>query len=52
MAAIGVESMEDEFDEWWEKNQRRFQHLQFNDKDIAYAAYLKGFGMGEKEKEA
>ena len=42
--------MKDEFDEWWEKNQEMFQHLQLNDKERAYAAYLNGFGMGKKNK--
>lgn len=34
--------MEELFDKWYEENQRRFHCGQFDEKQIAYSAYLEG----------
>jgi hypothetical protein len=34
--------MEKEFTEWFEANEKRFAHGQFDEKQIAYSAWLEG----------
>lgn len=34
--------MEKEFTEWFEANEKRFTHGQFDEKQIAYSAWLEG----------
>lgn len=34
--------MENEFTEWFEANEKRFSHGQFDEKQIAYSAWLEG----------
>jgi hypothetical protein len=34
--------MEKEFTDWFEANEKRFAHGQFDDKQIAYSAWLEG----------
>ena len=34
--------MEKEFTEWFETNEKRFSHGQFDEKQIAYSAWLEG----------
>ena len=34
--------MEEEFDKWFDENEKRFAHGQFDDKQIAYSSWLEG----------
>lgn len=40
--------MEQEFLDWFEANEERFAHGQFDDKQIAYSAWLEGKGVVNK----
>ena len=42
MVSLYNKKMEDTFLEWFRENEKRFAHAQFDDKQIAYAAWQKG----------
>lgn len=43
--------MEKEFTEWFEANEMRFAHAQFDEKEIAYSAWIEGQKLKEIDQQ-